>query len=96
MSLKMMMTGTGIMCAGVAGLVINRVSGQGLSNALTRMRCPEIRSVAASSEATCGANSALHWLVAMGTLFFIGVGINLYGRIKQAKRIETHRGDKSA
>lgn len=88
MSVKMMMIGTGVMFAGIAGMAVNRLSDGALVNWLVQMRCERGDEAALSSGAdmaVCAADTGLQWIYAIGGIFFIGVIINVYGRIKAAQ-----------
>lgn len=88
MSVKTMMIGTGVMFAGIAGMAANRISDGAVSKKITALRCGNSgNSINAASElAVCGLNTDMHWIIAMGVVFFIGVAINVYGRIKAVDR----------
>jgi len=88
MSVKMMMTGTGVMFAGIAGMAANRLSGGAMADAIAKPLCGD-RYMAeidgAPGEAGCGFNADTYWFAGMAALFLLGVAINVYGRIKAAK-----------
>ena len=88
MSVKLMMIGTGVMFAGIAGMAANRLSGNAISDALAKARCGADYNVpidGVMGDGVCGFNADMHWFVAMAALFLAGVVINVYGRIKAAR-----------
>lgn len=88
MSMKTMMIGTGVMFAGIAGMAANRLSGGVISEAIAKLRCGDAYNAPVDGvmgDGVCGFNADMHWIAAMAVLFFAGVAINVYGRIKVMK-----------
>lgn len=87
MSVKAMTIGTGVMFLGIAGMAANRINDGAITKQIRAMRCGDTGvSVNSDNVANaCGLNTDLHWIIAMGAVFFVGVAINVYGRIKAVK-----------
>ncbi len=88
MSIKIMVIGTVVMFAGIAGMAVNRMSGGKLGEGVAKLRCGDAYMTPLdgdlAGDGVCGFNADMHWVAAMGGLFLLGVAINVYGRIKAA------------
>ena len=91
MGIKLMLIGTGVMFAGIAGMAVNRLSGGKPGEALAGLRCGDAYGAPVDDsmgDGVCGFNADMHWIAIMAGVFVLGVIINIVGRIKAGNDLD--------